>query len=433
MARILLGLILLIPLTSMGLWLSAHPGDVSASWLGYRISLSTTAAFVALTGFAVIVMVASVLLHGMFQWPYIHRLHNRLSRHEHGLEYITRGLSAFAMGDNAKARKELIRASRALPHTPLPHLLAAQANLQSRDLEKAKPHLFALLDHKATAYIGYKRLLEQSKLAGDVKEYRDLLDKARAQFPYDHWLAERFIAHAIAEQRYTQALSYVEGFHMRHALPRARRAELARSIRLSQTISLGSEHAGDYVAYLSHENTASAAAPYVARHSNEDDAPRHMRALLAAYKRHPQKPLRDAMLLVYTLLSDNARSRFSKRMNRMAKRHDDAAIFAAQLALQGELYHAASTQALHAFELRPTKEAASLAALCYQKLDQPSQSETWYQNALEAPRSDAWQCTVCGQQHRAWQFACNACESLDAIRFQDVQSSVETQGLTLAA
>lgn len=433
MARIVLGLLLLIPLTSAGLWLNEHPGDISASWLGYRIALSTTAAFVLLSALIIVVMVVSVLLHGIFQWPYIHRLHNRLSRHEHGLEYITRGLSAFAMGDNAKARKELIRASRALPHTPLPHLLAAQANLQSRDLEKARPHLVALLDHKATAYIGYKRLLEQAKLSGDAREYRELLEKARAKFPYDPWLAERFIAHCIAEQRYTEALAYLEGFHIRHALPRGRRIELARSIRFTQVVALGSEHAGDYAPYLRYDNTASAAAGYVARHSSEDEAPGHMAALWAAYKKHPQKPLRDAMLIVYHLLNDKGRSRFNKRVTSFAKRSDDAAIFAAQLALQAEHHHVASMQALHAFELRATKEAASIAAACYQKLDQPSQAEVWYQNALEAPRADAWQCTVCGHQHRTWQITCASCESLDAVRWQDVQSTVESSGLTLAA
>lgn len=433
MARIVLGLLLLIPLTSVGLWLNTNPGDIEASWLGYRIGLSTTAAFVLLAGIIVVVMVLSVLLHGMFQWPYVHRLHSRLSRHEHGLEHITRGLSALAIGDSAKARKELVRAARALPHTPLPHLLAAQANLQSRDLEKAKPHLVALLDHKATAYIGFKRLLEQAKLAGNSKEYRELLDKARAKFPYDDWLAERFIANCLAEQRYAEALAYLEGFHLRHAFARGRRQHLSHAIRFAQVTSLGSEHASDYVPYLRDASTVAPAAALVARHSTDEDALRHIRALWNAYKAYPQKPVREAVLMMMGMVDSRTQHTYDSRMARFAKRNDDAALLAAQRAVQIDHYEGASILALRAFELRPTKEAASLAAMCYQKLAQPSQAEVWYQHAMEAPRAESWQCTACGHVHQHWQITCNACDAVGSIHWQDVQSAVEIPGLMRAA
>lgn len=387
MARIFLALILLIPLSAVALWLRDHPGSIEISWIGYRISLSTLAAALILAALLTVVMVLSVLLHGIMSAPEHIRLHNRLSRYEHGLDYITRGLSAYAMGDNARALKELKKASRALPKSPLPHLLAAQSGAQLKDGSKATPHLQALLEHPATAYIGFKRLLEQAKKAEDTELYAELLKTARKEFPHDIWLAERFIAWCLLQNTFKDAHDYLNRFSLSHALPRGMRRSLLKTLALITLRSQHSTHAEDFVPFLKHKAGHEIAALSVAQYATNDQAHAMLRPLLRACRAFPSYAYEQAIITLLT-------------------RGDAKALVATKKALADAL------------------DAGKLPRLAHY-LANPSAT------AIPENREGVWQCQVCQHVHTKWHGACHACDALESLHYTD-KDEAKSQALAPA-
>jgi HemY protein len=435
MARIFIALLLLIPLTAVGLWLQARPGQVLIDWLGYHITLSHMAAFMLLIGLLVLTITLSVLLHGLWQWPKHLSTARRLSRYERGMALLTRGISAYAAGDNNAARSALLKASKALPQSALPHLLAAQANsVQHADFDKATPHLKALTEHTATAYIGYKRLLENAKRKGESKEYTVLLQKARKAFPYDNWLAERYLVHCVASEQYEMALNYLRGFHLRHAFSRARRKALIAAIEFIGNPQNADTDSRFYLPYLQSPNTALPAANFLAQHAQPDEMPSIIPALWRCYKQHPQKPLRDALVLLYLKLNDAAQKRFKKRAAKMARKSPDAALLMACMAFEKSQFREAIEYAEKAYAATSLKQAASLLIDSYKALDEHERVEYWYEQALSAQDYHGWSCHICDTKHDQWQLVCTHCEAMDSVFWQETSAQeLQPQAVKISA
>ena len=69
MARFVLFLILLVPLTAVGNWLVAHPGNIRIDWLGYEIEMATGFAVVLLSVVLVLLVLLALGLWQLATWP----------------------------------------------------------------------------------------------------------------------------------------------------------------------------------------------------------------------------------------------------------------------------------------------------------------------------------------------------------------------------
>ncbi len=368
MARIVLCLLLLIPLTKVGLWLHTHPGTLEIHWLDTRIELSAFAVWVLLCALIAVVMVLSVLGVSLMRFPASYRLQHRLSRYENGMDHITRSLSSYAMGDSARALKELKKAARALPSSPLPHLLAAQSGEKLADDARATPHLKALLSHPTTAYIGYRRLLEQARKHPDRAEYEDTLMKARESFPLDSWLAERYVAHMLHTRQYEAAARYLGGFRLRHALEKSRRKQLARVTALAKLAAAHSTESGDYLPFTSLAGGQDMAADMVQHCASADQSGTLLKSLLGSLKSTPSLGLAQAVLQLNARADDAAREGTLRSLSRIK---------------------------------RPADIITRLKALLEQ--------------STPALLALSWKCDVCGHTHAHWQAYCSHCDALASI------------------
>lgn len=372
MPRLILALFLLIPICAVGLWFSAYEGSIRITWMHYRIDLSTSAAAIMLALLMLSVMLLSVFIGALMRWPSHYRLNNKLSRYEHGMEYITRGLSAYAMGDNTRALKELKKASRVLTHSPLPHLLAAQTGANLHDDARAKPHLMALLEHPATAYIGFKRLLEQAKNSNCTEHYHDLLQKAQGEFPYDGWLAERYIAHCLTQLRFDDAKAYLTRFSWRHSLPKNRRRTLLRLVALSQLRALHSTHAEDYTPYLADSACAEVAAASTALYATEEQIEPMLLCLLRSMRKSPSYGVASAVCVLMARATPETMLVIKKSVRTWHKHpHPDVQLLVSAIASND-----------------PTHKAI-------------------------AP--PIWQCNVCLHVHTQWHPVCSTCDAVASI------------------
>lgn len=420
MPRLIVAILLIIPFAAVGLWLNARPGVILIDWLGMHIRLSHMALFVLFSFALIITITLSVLIHGLMQWPKQARLSRQLTRHTKAMEALTQGLSAYAIGDYSKAKSAIVSATRALPHSALPHLLAAQANMQSSTPQKALPHLRALTMHKTTAYIGYRRLIEQAKTTGNTKEYTRLLADARKQFPTDRWLAERFIVQQLQQNNFDAAIGYISGRHWRHAFSKTMRQQLAKAIVLYQLQQQDDASIQEFLPYLSQPATCFAAAEMMLAHIDAENAPLLYRPILRQYRNQPAKPLRKLLLALYPLLDMKTQKRLIKFAQKLAKTQADAGLLLAQLWLNQGNITASASAAETAFNQLASKEAALMVAQSYQEMDAHQQAQHWYQQAVNAPQTTAiWQCGQCGHQANNWQIFCPACEAVLSVNWQE--------------
>src|SRR5688572_30126603 len=126
MARFVLFLILLVPVVIAGNWLIAHPGQVAIDWLGYAIELHIAVLVSLIFLLCLFVTGAVLMLWQLTSWPQRRRTRRRYRTLSKGLNQLTHGVTALALGDEKHAEASLKKAQALLPNEPLPKLLSAQ-------------------------------------------------------------------------------------------------------------------------------------------------------------------------------------------------------------------------------------------------------------------------------------------------------------------
>ena len=108
------------------LQLATIPGEVSFSWLGWRIVLPAPVLIFLLVIFAVISAILYRIWRGIRSAPRAVREAHRRARRERGYRALTQGMVAVAAGDGREAARQAKRADVLLSEPPLTMLLSAQ-------------------------------------------------------------------------------------------------------------------------------------------------------------------------------------------------------------------------------------------------------------------------------------------------------------------
>ena len=99
MIRIILFLVSLAVIAAGVGWIADRPGEVSVTWMGYRIETSLMVAFFAVVALVVVLMtvwwIVSVILHSP-EYASLFFKHRRATK---GYLAVTRGLIAIGAGD----------------------------------------------------------------------------------------------------------------------------------------------------------------------------------------------------------------------------------------------------------------------------------------------------------------------------------------------
>jgi HemY protein len=431
MARFILFLVLLVPLVVAGNWLLANPGDVAIHWLGYQIELHIAVAVTLVVGICTIVTLMALLLWQIISWPQRRRARRRYRTLARGLNQLTHGVTALALGDEKAAAIALKKASAALPDQPLPRLLTAQLLQRQGDHDAARTHLRALLNHESTALLASKRLIEQHSARQEWEAALALAEQLHSDSPREHWLVVCLIDLYARLGNARGMLSFSEGFQWQSPLSKEERNHFAARAYYLQSQTAENERTKRHAL----------------RHAVGYD-PSFLPALIdyatlltdAGEKRQARKWLLGAWLaqaktllirpILRTLQEESARSqvRLLKSFLVAGNRHEHFLLRAEQALMAGES-EAAETALEEALAIEESRLACTLMADVEKQLRGDEAANRWLARAMRAPASEAWICQQCGHAHEGWQAHCDQCHAFDSITFTRPESRITSMEL----
>ena len=425
MARFFLFLVLLVPLTILGDWLLGNPGSIRIDWLGYEIDMHTALAVLL---FALICIAAVLLSLGLWQlatWPDRRRSRRRYRTLSKGLQHITHGMTALALGDESSAEAALKKARATLPGEPLPQLLTAQLLQRQGKQDEARGHFRALLAHASTAVLATHRLIEQHLTRREWAEAAAQAEEARRDAPRDRWLVLTLIDLYARLGESAQIKALTEGWHWQSPLSRDERHRYAAIGYLLATNSdttprtkLNSlRHAYGYASEF-----LPAALAYADALSETGDDKRARKVLRKAWEAAP------AVALIAPIMKamGNATPRQQQRLLKLFLKGDSAAhhMLAAQQALEAGEYDRVKSEAEAALVFEESKQACVLMAEAEKHLRGAEAGNVWLARAMDAPRPASWICHRCGTAHAAWQTHCNGCEAFDTLSYERPEARI---------
>lgn len=170
-------------------WIAERPGTVSVEWMEYEFHFQF--GFFLLLG--LIALLCALFLHGIIRGlldlPKNITKHRQKKRTEKGYIALTRGLTAVAAGDQKTAQQQANRASTLLSSEHgLPLLLEAQAARMDGREEDAEEHFIKLTQHKDTAFLGVRGLLQSALDQGQHDRALELARDAHDLNPKQPWI-----------------------------------------------------------------------------------------------------------------------------------------------------------------------------------------------------------------------------------------------------
>lgn len=427
-------------LIALAYWLAERPGEVSVTWLGYRIDTSVGILLLAL---AVLIAVASVTY---YIWRSLRRAPKAMgqgmqnSRRKRGYKALTQGMVAVAAGEADEAARHARRADSLLDEPPLTMLLSAQAAQLNGDEAAAKRYFSAMLENPETRFLGLRGLLTQALREGDQAAALDYVRQAHAMRPRTPWvlnslfdLSERSGDLASADRALTEAAKF-------KALPAPEAARKRAVVALERAQDAARDGNGAEALRLAREANKLApdlipAAQLLAEQFLAKGQRR--KALKVLEKTWALAPHPDlAALYLSAESSGGSKSGMTEaeglaRLKRLGsltatnRDHPESHLALARAALDAHLWGearrhlkiAAGPDGLDGNDIGETV-CRLMARLEEQENGDREAAHTWLARAARAPKDPAWTCTACGAVSPAWSARCGACEGFDTLAWQ---------------
>jgi uncharacterized membrane-anchored protein len=422
-----LGFILILALAALaGQWLLAHPGEVSISWFGYDIVLHTAIVAALALILSLVVALISIMLWQVLTWPKRRRTRRQYHTLASGLNQLTLGVTALAMGDEEAAHTALKKAATALPNDPLPQLLTAQLLQRQGRHEDAQAQFRALMQHKSTAALATRRLIEQHLAALEWHQAQMLAEEARTSAPKDRWLILTLLDIHARNHDYAAMIALTEGWQWQSPLSKEERhryAAIAHTLAAGKQTNprLAAQHLRHAVGYLPDFLPATIA--YASALQASGELRRARKWLRAAWLKSPEQLLIDPILATITDESPRAQARLLKPF----LKHEPGAVhylLSAQQAFDVDELERAKTVLEQSLALEESKAACSLMADIEKESRGSDAANAWLARALDAPAGKGWICLSCGSSHTAWQSHCHGCEAFDSLRYERPEARI---------
>lgn len=250
------------------------------------------------------------------------------SRREKGLEALTRGFEAVAIGDGGAAMKQARIAQRNLEDAGVTRLLTAQAAQLAGDEAAARQSFTAMLAAPESEFLGLRGLFIQAERKGDQAAQRELADKAFRLKPGAPWAFATVFDAALERGAWREARDILAAGARSGALARdrAERAEAALLVADAHATAA----AGDAKSALEEARRAlriaegfTPAATLAARLlSSEGKRGKALKVLDRAYEIAPHIAIVDAYSSLY---SGDEAPRRAGALDALASRAPDAA------------------------------------------------------------------------------------------------------------
>ncbi|MGH7085466.1 MAG: heme biosynthesis HemY N-terminal domain-containing protein, partial [Acetobacteraceae bacterium] len=239
--RRLAALLIIAGLIAAAVFLADHPGRVEIVWRGWEIETSLGILVAAAIAAALAIAVLLRFLILVVRSPRALLRRRRERRREAGYRALTQGMVAVAAGEPQEAQRQARKADLLLADPPLTLLLSAQAAQLEGDEDAAKRFFLAMLDRRATEFLGLRGLLNQALRADDLAAARRLAERARESHPNTPWVVETMFDLDARDGRWEAARDTLAAAERRALIP-APRARHHRGVLLYELALAARQH-----------------------------------------------------------------------------------------------------------------------------------------------------------------------------------------------
>ncbi len=344
-------------------------------------------------------------------------------RYKHGMDEITHTLTAIAVGDAAKAKRHLAKTTRALPRTPLVHILSAQIAGIERNQDALKLSLEALLEHKSTTPLAHRGLAELHLRQGNVPHAIYYAQHALKADPYNKQTGLNLLSLHVRDRAWDKAYALLRDRALRRTLTRAARRLAHAKLALAEAQYLAAHN--DPHGALERAEIAHHLAPHFLPASLEliDLYVTHKRLdtankrLVAAWKERPHP---DLAALAFTLPGDDIdREKRVARLARTYPHHLETHLMEGKSALLSQQFSAARNHLQRALECARTPRGYALMAELELREFQDEQSRNdWLTKSASLAKEPVWKCTECGHETTGWTLHCTRCDAYDTVEWR---------------
>ncbi len=219
MIRVVVFLISLALIAVGFAWLADRPGEVTMTWLGYRIETSVMVAGLALLCLWRCCCCCGQSFAASGASPEQVSLFFRHRRAVKGYLALTRGLVAVGAGDLRLARRSADDAARLSPGDPLTLLLAAQSAQMGGDRDAAERAFREMVKRDDTKLLGLRGLYIEAQRRGDANGARRAAEEAAKIAPSLAWAGQAVLDNRCVAHDWEGALAALEP--MKGALAKA--------------------------------------------------------------------------------------------------------------------------------------------------------------------------------------------------------------------
>jgi HemY protein len=416
-------------------WLADRPGDVTVTWLGWRIETSVMVLTIATVAVAALAVMLWSVIRALLRSPDILWLYLRSRRGVRGYLAVSQGLIAIGSGDARTARKYADEASRIAPDEPLTLLLNAQASQLAGDRAAAERTFHRMANRDDTRLLGLQGLFIEAQRRADHSAARLYAGEAAARVPPPAWASQAVLEFCCAAGDWTGALERLER-NMRHALIDRATYQRQRAVLLTAR-ALAEDHAHNGAKALALALEAVKLAPTLVpaaalagRLLGEAGEMRKAgRIVEVAWKVNPHPELAETY--AHLLPGDSARDRL-KRVQALAQKtpdHIEGALAVARAALDAQEFTVAR-DALAPLLLAPTRRVAMLMAeLAEMEHGDEGRAREWMTRAVAARRDPAW--TADGFVSDRWMPVSPVTGRLDAFQWKDPLAALGADGAVI--
>jgi HemY protein len=216
MARIILFLASVAVIAAGVAWIADRPGEVSITWMGYRIETSLMVGAFAVAVLVLIALFLWSIVRAILHSPEHVSLFFRHRRALKGYLAISRGLIAIGAGDLRVANKSAAEAARLSPGDPLALLLTAQSAQMAGDRNTAERAFREMTKRDDTKLLGLRGLYIEAQRRNDADAARFAVEEAAKVKPTAVWAGQAALDYRCAAADWAGALDGLD--HMKSAL-----------------------------------------------------------------------------------------------------------------------------------------------------------------------------------------------------------------------
>jgi HemY protein len=403
MTRIILFLASVAVIAAGVAWIADHPGEVSITWLGYRIETSMMVGAFAVTVLVLIALLLWSIVRAILQSPEHVSLFFRHRRAVKGYLAISRGLIAIGSGDLRVARKSATEAARLSPGDPLALLLTAQSAQMAGDRNTAERAFREMTKRDDTKLLGLRGLYIEAQRRNDADAARLAVEEAAKVKPAAVWAGQAVLDYRCAAADWAGALDALD--HMKDALekPDYRRKRAVLLAARAQALA-DIDHDTSRALVLESVRLAPDLVPAAAlagRRLAESGEPRKARRILeTAWTINPHPDIAESYANLR--LSDSARERLA-RVQKLADKIPgqlEGALAVARAALDAREFTIARA-ALAPYLSAPTRRVATLMA-DIEETEHADEGRVreWMTRAMRASGDPVW--TADGMVSERW-------------------------------